>query len=338
MPGPIDALRAYFAPPGQGTPDKPFAPWQKTLQSGVNAGVEAVQGLLGFGEETKPNLVGQMVSAGLPLVGALRPLRAVREGLDMSEAARMARAAEQGYTMPVYHGTRAEDFTSFRPPVTPVMKNLNQQAQVPIGDFGIHVTPRPETAESAVAHSGTPKFPPTPDDPNVYSEGARVMPLLARSKKALELPDIGTWHDPNHWVYNLAGTETNQAGVSAKVPESLTNDWAAAQELYDIARKYQSPDYSRPTFPFGNSQVDRVAFQQDIKDALQRRGYDTIKYSNWSEGQGEPSYLLLDPRQLRSKFAAFDPTKFGKTADLMASGVPPLALAGLQRARNQEQK
>ena len=77
MPNPLEQLKAYFATGGSGSSDQPYAPWQRTLQSGFEGGMEGLKGLAGIGDDSTANKVGQMVSAVAPFGGAAR--RAIGE-------------------------------------------------------------------------------------------------------------------------------------------------------------------------------------------------------------------------------------------------------------------
>ncbi len=214
--------------------------------------------------------------------------------LPMDEASRTARKMEQGYTTPVYHGTKArEDFREFR------------DVTDPHGDFGIHVTPSAETADNAVSYL------PRASESGIGHRYQRIMPLDARIQKSLEMPDIGLWRSPEHWSIGLTDPrQVNMVGLGPYHSSIPTNDPETLQQIHKLAqgskREWVNND-----------------FVTTVKGLLQNKGYDSIKYKNYAEGSGEPSYLLLDPSQVKSRFAAFDPKAFGKTKDIMAG----LALA-----------
>lgn len=73
MPNPLDTLRNYFSTGGSGTPDSPYAPWQKTAQNVIEGGIEGLKGLVGIGDEVpssegwNANHIGQLLSAVAPL-------------------------------------------------------------------------------------------------------------------------------------------------------------------------------------------------------------------------------------------------------------------------------
>lgn len=78
MPGPLDALKSYFSPPGDGTTSS-YAPWQQTAQSAVEGGTQGILGLLGLGDDSsQANRFGQVLAAGAPFLpkglGGVNPM------------------------------------------------------------------------------------------------------------------------------------------------------------------------------------------------------------------------------------------------------------------------
>lgn len=221
---------------------------------------------------------------GLP--PAKLPPMEVPKPLPMDEASRMARADEMGYTQDVYHGTNKQ-FGEFSDPI--------RYGGYGSGDFGIHVSSDPGAANMkstyGIAAPGEPIQP--------LEVGSQVLPLRAKMNKTLQMPDAGIWRDPNNYVRHL---EDN-------LDES--SDPAFMQRLSDEAKKItsvQGADY----------QQQHALWQHKLKELMQDAGYDSIKYANTVESDGAPSFLLMDPRQLRSRFATFDP-KRTNSRDLMAS-------------------
>lgn len=232
-----------------------------------------------------------LASASAPLMAA-EPAAPVKGLLDMSPVARLKRAVEQGFTNEMYHGTNA-NFSEFDP-----MKV----------DFGIHVTPSTVTANSAIGTTAT------KGAGGRFAPGANIMPLRVKMEKTLDLPDMNLWGSPHHWETRMIDPQNvNQVGRSNFINPNLgTNDPELAQKLYDLARQHETG-----------------TFEADARELIRNAGYDSIKYPNTIEGKGEPSYILLNPRNIRSTNAAFDPAKLGKTKDILASGAPLLGLKSL---------
>lgn len=65
-----------------------------------------------------------------------------------------------------------------------------------------------------------------------------------------------------------------------------------------------------------------------VAEKLKKEGYDHIPYVNSVEDKGNISYVVLDPSNLRSQSAAFDPAK-ASSSDLLASLGPYAAAGGL---------
>jgi hypothetical protein len=117
-----------------------------------------------------------MSAAGvLPFVPGVAAVRAARgasplEGtLDMSQAARMQRAAEQGFdtSRPLYHSTNAS-FDAFEIPENRFRKYGK----------GVYTSPNPNYVDRYIRENR--------DIESGYKEGANVMPLYARGKIASE--------------------------------------------------------------------------------------------------------------------------------------------------------
>jgi hypothetical protein len=219
-----------------------------------------------------------------------------RPALPMDEASRMARANELGYVHDVYHGT-TKTFSEF--------SDAKKYGSYGSGDFGIHVSSDPAAANFA---SGV-RSPIENDIIADYHRGSQVLPLKAKMNKTLELPDMGIWRDPGSWAHlNDEHPDISDPTLAKQLKE-------AAIQLYQSGGKRGLIDANE--IDEGIAQRGAL-WQQLLKEKLQDAGYDSIKYANFHESDGAPSYLLLDPRQLRSKFAAFDP-KRANSRDLLAS-------------------
>lgn len=233
------------------------------------------------------------------------------------------RAMEQGYTTPVWHGTRA-NFYEFSGP-----QNL------PGGDYGIHVAGDPETASRAIHMSPEEVKELNAFDPmnaERLHQGANVMPLLARIQKATTLPDMGMWKSPGSWISKLGSPESMSSTrvLNPRFGPSTISDKEFAQAALDLAHQHGTRMPGGQATPQDSYRADDLAtyfhnFTGDLTDLMHRGGYDTIMYPNAIEGKGEPSYLLTDPRQLKSIWAKFDPSQFGKSKDILAG----LAAAGV---------
>jgi hypothetical protein len=208
--------------------------------------------------------------------------------LPMDEASRMARA-DKMFPVDAYHGTTSPDIESFR-------QTLRPKEQL---GFGTHVTVDPAFAnEYAIGGSAR-----TGTSPN-------IMPLRVNPGKVLDATAIVEQGTPEFALAKkLAGprllTQKNENGVPV----------AYLQAAIDATNPKRA--------------------QQLIRDA----GYDSVKYEarivggvapsgHYSKGPAAESYTILDPKNIRSRFAAFDPAKAG-SADLLAGILPFAVGAGL---------
>lgn len=222
--------------------------------------------------------------------------------LPMDEASRMKRAAEQGFTHDVYHGTKSS-FDEF--------KDAIRYGGYGAGDFGIHVTPSPETANKAL-HIGDTDLMSLSSNPETQEylkgkllpgeAGANVMPLKASIHNPVDMPDLGVWRDPQSMLRRTLPTEDGLKFDPYYLQDHNYNDPAFLDHLVGEADKIQRMQ----GVP---AEQQQALWQHKFRELAQEHGYDSARYPNHTEGTGEPSYLLLDPRQLRSRFAAFDPEK-----------------------------
>ena len=215
-------------------------------------------------------------------------------------ASRMARAKEMGYTTDVYHGTKPQAMI-FEGNKSPGVKpnatfNEFEFKRKPYGDAGIHVDPDPNVANVGAATNidASDKFNP---NKHVYKQGANVMPLKAKMQKTLDLLDMGIWSDPSRWHSMLD-------------PESTD---PILEQLYLAADRAVKESY----LTVGNRANTRELWAEKFKNILKQNGYDSIRYPNKTEGTGGYSYMLLEPNQLRSRNAMFDPAR-AKSGDLLA--------------------
>ena len=101
--------------------------------------------------------------------------------LDMGDAARMRRAADQGFDVDnvLYHGTRA-DVDALNP-----------------GDVGVHLGTRDAAdvrlSDTEAARQGVSNYRTRGSD---YGEGANIMPLMTSTNNPLRMSDVGEWRDP----------------------------------------------------------------------------------------------------------------------------------------------
>lgn len=119
---------------------------------------------------------GMAALGAIPFAGMLRyadEAAKVARALPMDEASRMARAAEQGFTQEVYHGTRAtKPFDEFRPQMG------QQRHDLP----GVHVGTKEAAQERLEQYFGGKSFG-LENDLARSDQAASVMPLRMKAEK-----------------------------------------------------------------------------------------------------------------------------------------------------------
>jgi hypothetical protein len=213
----------------------------------------------------------------------------VARALPMDEASRMARAAEMGYTTPVYHGTSA-DFglrNAFK------MKGGNVFHEIPSAHVGTDVA----ASQRVMALEGLDEPPPLV---RTDEGGARVMELLMKAEKPFYGFDTGPQGMPLAREGNI---------VTKRNPLNEHDIGQIAKAEY--ARKHgKLPDAS-----VLGQKTEAVGL---LRQRLLDEGYDVVPYINAFEDRGSTSYMVLKPENLRLKGAAFDPAK-AKSGNLMAN-------------------
>lgn len=131
-------------------------------------------------------------------------------------------------------------------------------------------------------------------------------------------------------IQKLAGNDANQAIKSIEQFQSIKNERALAEKTQEggnvmpVALRYENPlvyDFQGSTY--------RDQTYADLIDQALREGKDAVILKNTFDPGAGPSKLVdvgvvFEPNQIRSRFAAFDPTR-SKEADILA-GMLPLSL------------
>jgi hypothetical protein len=102
-----------------------------------------------------------------------------------------------------------------------------------------------------------------------------------------------------------------------------------------VALRYENP----MVYDF-KGQAYREQSYNDLVEEAKRKGHDALILQNtFDAGSGTPKLVdvgvVFEPNQIRSKFAAFDPTRT-KEADILA-GVVPLGLLADEEKRKEIQ-
>lgn len=249
---------------------------------------------------------GLMAKAGSKESGAVQ---AAGKSLPMDEAARMARAKEMGMTTEGYHGSHTIKKWYHDPEIVKQYADSDVPKQVanieePISKFdtrtgglklmdglGPHWGTSKAAQQRLETNAGS-KFTGT-DIPESLSD-SYIIPLLAKTEKPFTRQD-GT-------PFSETALQSRLASIAVKLGFPRAH-----------LRRYSS----RASAPaqFRNA-------QKAVRQYLLDQGYDSIPYRNSHEDRGSISWISLDPKNIRSRFAAFDPAK-ADSADLLASRFGP---------------
>lgn len=234
MPGPIDALKRYFAPGGSGTEQSPYAPWQKTGQKALEWSVDGLRGLLGFGDgETGANQTGQLLGAAAPILGGLKRFKFWH---DMPELEQIA-----GGSGPIrtYHGT-TEDIAQ---------KILKE---------GIKLPQSGEAAERAISQRYNIPFPQWQRDAiyTGYRDATKRLstapyPVAARWAQHFPQGEINSGLNSQARIM----VEANRRGIPYDEMYDIISAQAAAQgerNMFKIPDAAGLPDKMAPASPYGN--------------------------------------------------------------------------------------
>jgi hypothetical protein len=287
---------------------------------GTSTPMSALDAALAAGRKDYPGAAMAALGA-VPFAGALKyadeardAARAVRSALPMDEASRMARAAEQGFTVPVYHATTSTTpFDVIRQSNSPMMdlnavhvgtkKTANDRA----GAVSLLSVPSGLQFQSAkVANRRRGWMPEGLEERQDYLSreniAPSILPLMMKAEKPYLNPATGSPFTEKEFMRHVGEWTRKNA------PDLAERDYLSAKQL--------------------------------MKRDLLEQGYDVVPYVNDIEGgprpksgrRGDISYMVLRPENIRSRFAKFDPANIGK-AGLM--GGLAAVLAG---QRNQEQR
>jgi len=219
--------------------------------------------------------------------------------LDMSQAARMQRAAEQGFNvdMPVYHGTRS-DIQEFS-----VQDQVrNRKSDAPPGVFFFSSSPEIAGSYSASSRS--------------KAGAANIIPANLRLQNPLVVDAKG-----NPW----SQIELNNDFMSKIDPRRFP---AAQNKLPDGSGMDRM-------LTFSTNELAEIARRSGNYDGMVIRNvYDpgTLRTKAVSD-----TYAVFDPANIRSINAAFDPSKRG-SANLMAGAAgATIGLSALRNIQREEE-
>ena len=265
-----------------------------------------------------------------------------KRGIDMSTAARMQRAAEQGFDvdMPVYQSKTEYELAH---------EVAQRNAALPVEQGGLGLatdntamdranamgfdTPAYHGTNNDIAKFDTGRSGAKTGNPNAWlgifttpnaqeasryaeawgKEGGNVMPLVVRSGSTYQMP-YKELDDLAMAPYRAMMADPNYNPDSVVKFGDMAGQKAAAERL----RGYDQTG------------IDAVALH---REKLLADGYDTAVVL---KGKPMEEIITFDPANIRSRFAAFDPTKRG-SRDLMAGAAATgVGLSALRNINNDE--
>lgn len=267
------------------------------------------QGIRGNTREDPNWKIGAMVNP--PSIGVVGTTR-----FPMDEASRLARARQLGYKTDAYHGTQSPvDFTEFSSgPVYDEMGELRVggSGQDLTAYMGPHFAKEPSVANKFAENKGATWL----ESRYVDQPKPRVLPVKLRGRFKTGVSDADLQADAlagksNHpEVEEVINRKADDLGIEpdelySKYDEDASFRHEVNGEAIDNTSRYDEPDW----------EIAQDLAHQYV-EALKRKGYSGIAYQNTVEGG--TSYVVFDPKNVRSRFAAFDPSQ-KNSANILAS-------------------
>ena len=200
------------------------------------------------------------------------------EKLDSTEKARLDRAVEQGFDLDAFHGTKG-DIEAFDPGL------LGETTGAPSARMGYFFAADPETAQT---YARTSKL----EDvrPSITNREQELI------DKVYELEAAGDWE---------GAAKATEAAEAFSL--SLTNQ--TGQNIMPVKLRLQNP----LEHDFKGEGYRDVSYQTLLENA-KNKGHDGAIFRNTRDGGGVTDiYVVFEPAQIRSRFAAFDPKDTPKT-------------------------
>lgn len=142
-------------------------------------------------------------------------------------------------------------------------------------------------------------------------ENAQILPLKVRADYPLRMPDVGEWDRSEvvmYYIEKMLGEDGDP-----RLKEAFADfDF---DELDDVRDQFYDNDDWKAS-------VENREFLDEIRDRIKDAGYDSIVYKNAVESSRDEgiqdSMIVLDPSNLRSVNAEFDPA-YSNYPDLLAA-------------------
>lgn len=264
--------------------------------------------------------------------------------LDDVEKARLDRAVQQGFNIDAFHGTKG-DIESFDPGL------LGVTTSAPSARRGFFFSADPETAHNYIEMSSLEDV-----RPSLINEIENTVEDLGKEVLALD-------EEVNKQKYNINSKTHGNNWRSAR--KDFVNEYVQKTKLKEKDQKLQNykrilreeQDFESKTggnilpvklrlqnpleYDFGGKAYRDVTYNDLLKQA-QEAGNDGAIFRNTTDGGGVTDiYVVFEPSQIRSRYAAFDPNE-NASGSLIANAPPILFPLGVGTAAaaysaNQEQ-
>ena len=215
-----------------------------------------------------------------------------------------------------YHGTFA-DYDAVDPNMVDLGTHVGTEAQA---------ESRIKDLIEKAANDGRPE--------DFLAENAKIMPLKVKANNPLEMRDVGMWNDAEQVFTHLEERATAQDMWGNPSKRGFGRDEKLLKALSDFDYDGLQQSFEDFMIEVGDRNLwqkspENRRFLNKLRDTVKDAGYDSIKYKNFVERTSmdapvEDSFIVLDPKNIRSVNAAFDPEKSGSSNllySLPASGM-----------------
>ncbi len=203
----------------------------------------------------------------------------------------------------------------------PVIENISDFAKSFKNKFDIDAYHGTRQEVAINPHIFKKKYEGYPSSMLVEEEGAPIKAFLDKSEYEGDTPsiqDVGTYfsQDPDVASY-FAGDGNYPSGQVYPVKLKLENP----KEYFDYDEfEEEFENFMSENLKSGKSFVTDDIGSKAFREKLQSEGHDGILISRSTTDTGMPrqDYVVFDPKNIRSRFAKFDPTK-ADSRDILAS-------------------
>ena len=273
---------------------------------------------------------------------------AALDALEPVEKARLDRAVEQGFDLDAFHGTKG-DIEAFDPGL------LGETTNAPSARLGFFFSADAKTAETYAEMARLGAIDPKRLDGVINSVESHLKDGVIEKKQRInkleaEISDIMQTAGPSNQsqsaLFNSPEVQKIQQEINWTKEELSDLQLEATEAMAGVQGQNIMPVKLRLQNPLeynfeGNGYRD-TSYRALLENA-KNRGHDGAIFRNTTDGSGVTDiYVVFEPAQIRSRFAAFDPKAPQGTGDIAASFAPVVLPLGAGTAAaaylaNQEQ-